>query len=96
VWTGAGRPQNVDRALVLYVIQCIEEAIGVEFKFSRPAPLFCLGGPMLRLAEAAMHRLFHIDDKVLRYLGLVSPARYYTPKEIAQTAEWARRASRTS
>jgi hypothetical protein len=39
VWTGAGRPQNVDRALVLYVIRCIEEAIGVEFKFSRPAPL---------------------------------------------------------
>jgi hypothetical protein len=39
VWMGAGRPQNVDPLLVLYVIQRIEEATGVAFRFSRPAPL---------------------------------------------------------
>lgn len=94
---GAGRPRNVDRALVLYVIRRIEEATGVQFRFSRPAPLNSPGGPMLRLAEAALLRLFRIADN--GYLGLVSPARHYTPKEIAQTVELARaraRASRTS
>jgi hypothetical protein len=94
VWMGAGRPQNVDRALVLYVIRRIEEATGLAFRFSHPAPLFCLGGPMLRLAEAALLRLFCIADNP--YLGLVSPARYYTRPEIARTAKLARRASRSS
>jgi hypothetical protein len=92
----AGRPQNVDRALVLYTIRRIEEATGVAFRFSRPAPLFSLGGPMLRLAEAALHRLFRIADRVPRYLGLVSPAKHYTRWEIAFTAELARRAGATS
>jgi hypothetical protein len=98
----AGRPQNVDWALVLYVIRRIEEAIGVPFRFARPKP-FCVGGPMLRLAEAALLRLFHIADdtdprrsRVLDYLGWVPPARHYTQWEIARTAQLARRASRTS
>jgi hypothetical protein len=86
---GAGRPQNVDRALVLNVIRRIEEATGVAF-----TPLNFLGGPMLRLAEAALRRLFCIADN--GYLGLASPARYYTPEEIARTAKVARRASRAS
>jgi hypothetical protein len=77
VLMGAGRPQNVDRALVLYVIRRIEEATGVPFRFSHPAPLTFLGGPLLRLAEAALLRLFHIDDRTAGYLGLVSPARRY-------------------
>jgi hypothetical protein len=104
---GAGPPQNVDRALILYVIRCIEEATGVAFRFSRPARLrgavgtlgpTRLGGPMLRLAEAALHRLFAAlgpmfrDDRVSGYLGLVSPARHYTRWEIARTAQLARRA----
>jgi hypothetical protein len=74
VWMGAGPPRNVDRALVLYVIRRIEEVTGVEFRFSqrrRPAeaafdedesslPLNSSGGPMLRLAEAPLLRLFHL------------------------------------
>jgi hypothetical protein len=96
MWMGAGRPQNVDRALILYVIRRLEEATGVAFRFSRPAPLFCLAGPMLRFAEAALHRLFHIDDRTAGPLGLISPARHYTREEIARTAKLARRASRTS
>jgi hypothetical protein len=98
VLMGGGRPQNVDRALILWVIRRIEEATGVPFRFARPLP-FCLGGPMLRLAEEALRQLFRIfDDRTLGYLGLVSPARHYTTKEIARTAEFARarvRASRT-
>ena len=96
VWMGAGRPQNVDRALILYVIRRIEEATGVPFRFSHPAPLNSLGGPLLRLAEAALLRLFHIDERTAGYLGLVSPARHYKRAEIARTAELARRASNTS
>jgi hypothetical protein len=99
VWIGAGRPQNVDRAVVLYVIRRIEEATGVAFRFSRPAALLgSPGGPMLRLAEAALRRLFNIDDRTAGYLGLVSPARHYTRREIARIAELARalRASRAS
>ena len=93
-WMGAGPPRYVDRALVLYVIRRIEEATGVEFWFSRPPLLNSPGGPMLRLAEAALLRPFRITDN--RYLGLASPARYYTREEIARTARLARRASRTS
>jgi hypothetical protein len=110
VWMGAGPPRNVDQALVLYVIRRIEEATGIEFRFSqrrRPAeaafdedesspPLNSSRGPMLRLAEAALLRLFHIDDRTAGYLGLVSPARHYRREEIARTAKLARRASRTS
>jgi hypothetical protein len=92
---GAGRPQNVDRALILYVIRRIEEATGVAFRFARPLP-FCLGGPMLRLAEAALLRLFRIADRVPGYLGLVSRVRHYTREEIVRTAKLARRAGRTS
>jgi hypothetical protein len=107
VWMGAGPPQNVDRALVLYVIRRLEEATSVPFRFARPARLrgavgtlgpARLGGPMLRLAEAALHRLFATldrlfrDDRVSGYLGLVSPARHYTRWEIARTAQLARRA----
>jgi hypothetical protein len=84
VWMGAGPPHNVDRALILFVIRRIEEATGREFRFSRPAPLNSLGGPMLRLAEAALRRLFLIADRA-PYLGLVSPA--YTRREIARTVE---------
>jgi hypothetical protein len=53
---------------------------------------------LLRLAEAALHRLFATldplfrDDRVSGYLGLVSLARHYTPWEIACTAQLARRA----
>jgi hypothetical protein len=105
VWMGAGPPQNVDRALILYVIRLIEEATGVPFRFARPARLrgavgtlgpARLGGPMLRFAEAALHRLFagldrlFRDDRVSGYLGLVSPARHYTRWEIARTAQLAR------
>jgi hypothetical protein len=91
----AGRPQNVDRALLLYVIRRIEEATGVAFRFSRPAALLgSPGGPMLRLAEAALLRLFQIADN--DYLGLVSPARHYTRREIARTAEMARARRATS
>jgi hypothetical protein len=94
---GRGRSQNVDRALILYVIRRIEEATGLAFRFSRPRPLLgSLGGPMLSLAEAALLRLFRIADN--GYLGLVSPARHYTRREIARTAEMARasRATRAS
>jgi hypothetical protein len=93
VWMRAGRPQNVDRSLVLYVIRRIEEATGIAFRLSHPAPLNSLGGPMLRLAEAALLRLFHIDDRTGGYLGLVSPGRHYTREEIARTAKLARRAT---
>lgn len=96
VWMDRGRSQNVDRSLILYVIRRIEEATGVTFRFSRPAPLFSLGGPMLRLAEAALLRLFLFADRAPNYLGLVSPARHYKRKEIVRTAELARRARRTS
>jgi hypothetical protein len=96
VWMGPGRPQKVDRALILYVIRRIEETTGVPFRFSRLAPRFVLGGPMLRLAEAALLWLFHIDERTAAYLGLVSPARHYKRAEIARTAELARRASNTS
>src|SRR5262249_21360419 len=82
--------------LVLYVIRRIEETTSVEFRFSRPAPLFSLGGPMMRLAEAALLRLFLIADRVPSCLGLASPARHHTRAEIARTAELARRASRMS
>jgi hypothetical protein len=94
VWMSAGRPQNVDRALILSVIRRIEEATGLKFPLSHPAPLRAAGGPMLRLAEAALLRLFRIADN--GYLGLVSPARHYTREEIARTVKLARRASRTS
>jgi hypothetical protein len=96
LWMGAGRPPNIDRALILYAIRRIEEATDVAFRFSRPAPLNSLGGPMLRLAEVALRRLFSFADGVPSCLGLTSPARYYTRKEIARTAELARRASRAS
>jgi hypothetical protein len=108
VWKGAGPPHNVDRALILYVIRHIEEVTGAEFRFwqhRRPAafdedesspPLNSSGGPMLRLAEAALLRLFHIDDRTAGYLGLVSPAQHYKRDEIARTEKLARRASRTS
>jgi hypothetical protein len=108
LWMGAGRPQNIDRALILYVIRLIEERTGVEFRFWqhwRPAafdedgpspPLNSSGGPMLRLAAAALFRLFQIDDRTSGYLGLVSPARHYKRDEIARTAKLARRASRAS
>jgi hypothetical protein len=43
---------------------------------------------MLRLAEEGLRRLFRLADNA--YLGLVSPVRHYTPKEIARTAELAR------
>jgi hypothetical protein len=49
---------------------------------------------MLRLAEEALRRLFRIADN--GYLGLVSPARHYTRREITRTSELARRASSTS
>jgi hypothetical protein len=94
VLMGGGRPPNVDRALILYVIRPIEEATGLAFRFARPGRLNFLGGPMLRLAETALRRLFRIADSP--YLGLVSPARHYTRKEIARTAELARGASSTS
>jgi hypothetical protein len=96
VWMGPGRPQKVDRALILYVIRRIEETTEVPFGFSRLGPLFVLGGPMLRLAEAALLRLFHIDERTAGYLGLVSPAQDYKRAEIARTAELARWASNTS
>jgi hypothetical protein len=51
---------------------------------------------MLRLAEAALRRLLCIDDRVRGCLDLVCPAHHYTPKEIAQTAEWARALARAS
>jgi hypothetical protein len=70
VMMGGGRPRNVDRALILYVIRLIEEATGVPFRFAHPLP-FCLGGPLLRLAEVALRSLFRIDDRVLGYLGLI-------------------------
>ena len=96
---GAGRPQNVDRALVLYVIRRIEEATGVPFRFSHPAPLFCLGGPMLRLAEAALHRLFHINDRVL-VISVWSPLpgiirRRKSPKQLSGPAGRAGRLRRS-
>src|SRR5262249_42905898 len=94
VWMGAGPPRNVDRALVLYVIRRIEEATGAEFRFSRPPLLNSPDGPMLRLAEAALLRLFRITDN--GYLGLVSPARHYKREEIARTARLAKRMSRRS
>jgi hypothetical protein len=95
VWMGPGRPQKVDRVLILYVIRRIEETTGVPFRFSRLAPPFVLGGPMLHLAEAALRRLFRFADKA-PYLGLVSPADDYKRAEIARAAELARRASNTS
>jgi hypothetical protein len=94
VLMGGGRPPNVDRAPILYVIRRIEEATGLAFRFARPGRLKFLGGPMLRLAETALRRLFRIADN--GYLGLVSPARHYTRKEITRTAELARGASSTS
>jgi hypothetical protein len=93
---GAGRPQSVDRAVILYVLRRIEETIGDTFRFSRPGREKSLGGPMLRLAEAALRRLFLFADRAPAYLGLVSPARYYKRAEIAFTAELARRSSGTS
>lgn len=97
VWMRAGRPENVDRSLIFYVIRLIEEATGVAFRLSHPAPLLgSPGGPMLRLAEAALLRLFRIDDRTVGCLGLVSPARHYKREEIARVAKLARRASRTS
>jgi hypothetical protein len=96
VWMVGGRPQRVDRALVLYVIRCIEEATGVAFRFSRPPPRNLLGGPMLRLAKAALNRLFRFADRVPWYLDLVSPARHYTREEIARTTKLARRAAKSS
>lgn len=58
---------------------------------------------MLRLAESALHRLFHIADRtdprrsqVLDYLGWVSPAPHYTLEQIAHIAKLARRARRTT
>jgi hypothetical protein len=92
---GAGRPKNVDQALILYVIRGIEEATGVAFRFARPRRLQgSTGGPMLRLAEEALRRLFRIADNA--YLGLVSPARHYTREQIVRTAKLVRRASTTS
>jgi hypothetical protein len=91
VWMRAGRPQKVDRALVLFVIRRIEEATGEPFRFSRPGREKSLGGPMLRLAEAALSRLFLFADRMPAYLGLVSPVRHYKRAEIAFTAELARR-----
>jgi hypothetical protein len=75
LWMGAGPPQNVDRALVLYVIRLIEERTGVKFRFWQdrrqtafaedkpPPPLNSSGGPLLRLAEAALQRLFRMFDR---------------------------------
>ena len=51
---------------------------------------------MLGLAEAALHRLLCIGDRVLGCLDLVCLACHYTPREIAQTAVWARALARAS
>lgn len=55
---GAGRPQDADYALIFWAIRSIEEALGRPFRFARPAGDYQPDGPMLRLVEAALHRLF--------------------------------------